>query len=168
MGGRPAADGETEKPSPTSATVPGTKSISREAKFIVQWTASDDDERRVLAQLALDRHPSPHRRNCATIGHLARRGLLDPCTLTIADRHFAAFVASEVTGADLDRLERGEGPNAWRTLRIPLVVGASALLAMLAQGSPELQATGVIFPAVFAAMQVILRALGTQDPPVRT
>jgi hypothetical protein len=168
MGEKSASPGEPEKPSPTSATVPGTKSISREAKFIVQWCASDDDERRVLAQLAIDHHPSPHRGNCATMGHLARRGLLDPCTLTIDDRHFAAFIASEVTTTDLDRIEREQGPNAWKTLRIPLVTAASALLAMLAQGSPELQATGVIFPAVFAATQVILKALGTQDPPVRT
>jgi hypothetical protein len=147
---------------------PKDDSEPREAVFIQQWHDSDTEEQRVLAQLAIDRHPSPHRDNCATMGHLARRGLLDPCTLAIRDRHFAAFIASEYTAADLDWHERDEGPNAWKTLRLPLATAGSAVLAMLAQASPELQATGIIFPAVFAAMQVVLRALGSHDPPPRT
>ena len=139
----------------------------REALYITQWNDSDAEEQRVLAQLAIDRHPSPHRENCGTMGHLARRGLLDVCTLTIRDPDFRAFVASQVTSADLDRHESDEGPNAWKTLRVPLATAASAAVVMLAQGSPELQATGIIFPAVFAAVQVILRTLGAPEPPAR-
>ena len=140
----------------------------REAAFIKSWTECDDDEKRVLAQLVIDRHPSPHRANFATIGHLARRGLLDDCTLTIREPGFAAFIASEVTSADLDALERSEGPNAWKTLRVPLLTAGSVLVAMLGASSPELEATGTIFPAVFAAIQVVLRALGSKEPTLRT
>ena len=148
-----ALDGEREEVVPS------------EAAFVRQWNDSDEDERRVLTQLAIDHYASPHRDNCATMGHLARRGLLDPCSLGIRDRHFGAFVRAQMSAADLDLIERAEGPNAWKTLRLPLATAGSALLAMLAVGSPELQATGIIFPAVFAATQVVLRALGSTEAP---
>jgi hypothetical protein len=53
-------------------------------------------------------------------------------------------------------------------LRVPLVTAGGALVAMLGASSPELATTGIIFPAVFAAMQVVLRALGSEEPVRRS
>jgi hypothetical protein len=150
----------TDEDDPAGALAP-------QAAFIAQWTDSDDDEQRVLAQLAIDRHPSPSRGNCSTLLHLARRGLLDPCTLTIRDPCFADFVRREVSGEELDAFEQSEGPTPWKTLRVPLLTAGSAVVAILGYSSPELQATGAIFPAVFAGMQVVLRALGAPEPALR-
>jgi hypothetical protein len=154
---------------PSKALKPS-EALKPEAVFIKDWSDSDDDEKRVLAQLAIDRHPSPNRANCATMVHLARRGLLDVCTLAIHDHGFADFVSNEMTSTDLDAIERSEGPTPWKTLRVPLLTLATALVTILGMTAPELQTPGsvlTVFPAVFAAIHVVLRALGAQDPPLR-
>ena len=81
------------------ALIPGEQ--PSEAAFMHEWTTSDDDEKRVLAQLAIDGYTSPHPKNAPTLRHLAARGLLDADTLTLRDDDFRDFVRRTVSTDDL-------------------------------------------------------------------
>ena len=129
------------------------------ALFVHLWNDTTEDERRVLAQMAIDGHPAPHPANTPVLEHLCSRGLLDPSTLAIASNDFADFVRRTMSTADLEAWENTDGGTAWGMLRVPLLTGITALLAILGNSHIELAATGALVPSIAAALPPVLKIL---------
>jgi hypothetical protein len=132
------------------------------ALFVRLWSASTGDERRVLAQIAIDGHASPHPATKPVLEQLCGRGLLCAATLAIVDPNFADFVRRSASAADLDAWEESDGGTPWQMLRVPLTTGVAALVAILGtnNASPlEFAATGAVVPAIAAALPAVLRVL---------
>jgi hypothetical protein len=130
-----------------------------EATFAHEWATSDDDEQRVLAQLAIDGYASPNPRNAPTLRHLTARGLLDSDTLTLHDDDFRDFLRRTVSSDDLQAWQAGETALAWRAVRLPLSVGVTILLVLLGVSRPDLAETGALLPPVAAGLPILLRVL---------
>jgi hypothetical protein len=130
-----------------------------EAAYMHEWTTSDDDEQRVLAQLAIDGYASPHPRNAPTLRHLTARGLLDADSLTLRDDDFRDFLRRTVSSDDLHVWQARETALAWRAVRLPLSAGVTILLVLLGVSRPDLAETGALLPPVVAGLPVLLRVL---------
>jgi hypothetical protein len=141
------------------ALIPGEQ--PSEAAFMHEWIASDDDEKRVLAQLAIDGYASPNPANAETLRHLAARGLLDPDTLTLPDDDFRDFLRRTVSTDDLQHWQATETALAWRAVRIPLSAGVAILLALLGVSRPDLAEAGALLPPIAAGLPVLLRVLAS-------
>ena len=126
------------------------------ARFVRWWSESTEQERMVLAQLAIDGYPSPHPTIAHVVRDLCTRGLVSDGTLAIVDERFSEFVRSEVSESDLQAWETSEG-TAWSILRVPLTAAVTVLLAMIGNQAPEAAATGAAVPALAAALPVVLR-----------
>jgi hypothetical protein len=141
------------------ALIPGEQ--PSEAAFMHEWAVSDDDEQRVLAQLAIDGYASPHPRNAPTLRHLAARGLLEPDTLTLRDDDFRDFLRRTVSSDDLHAWQAAETTLAWRAVRVPLSAGVAILLALLGVSRPDLAETSALLPPIAAGLPVLLRVLAS-------
>jgi hypothetical protein len=136
----------------------GPEEFASDAKRYHHWQACDKSEKRILAHLAIDRHPSAHPDCASSIARLYGRGLLSRRSLEIADSRFADFVRRTFTEAELDASARNDH-GTWRDLRLPLVTGVTALFGLLLQASPDLAAAGMIAPSLAAALPVAARIL---------
>ncbi|MET0592041.1 MAG: cache domain-containing protein, partial [Polyangiaceae bacterium] len=139
-----------------------------EAAFMHEWSTSDDDERRVLAQLAIDGYASPNPKNAATLRHLAARGLLDSDTLTLRDDDFRDFLRRTVSADDLHVWQMGETALAWRAVRVPLSAGVAILLALLGVSRPDIAETSALLPPIAAGLPVLLRLLASMASGKKT
>jgi hypothetical protein len=129
------------------------------AAFERAWQDSDPDEKRVLAQLAIDGYTNPHPENVPVLEHLIGRGLVSPHHLDIANEAFARHIARVTPPSELTRLQSAEGPSAWQTLRVPLFTGLALLLTALGTSEPALAAAGIMAPALAAGLPVVIRVL---------
>lgn len=122
------------------------------------WLESNDDERRVLAQIAFDGHASPHPNNAAVLDRLACRGLVNPATLAIDNHKLLAFVRHRVTPEDIRTWDAGETEFAWTVVRVPLTAGVLIVLVLIGYSQPDLAQTGtLLLPSFGAAIPVALR-----------
>jgi hypothetical protein len=125
------------------------------------WTESDDDERRVLTQLAIDGYANPHPANVPTIIHLRGRGLLDPETLAVCSPEFARFIRNSVSIADLQKWDGQDGDSAWNAMRVPLSAAVVLLLGFAGISAPQLAAVGPMIPTLAAGLPTLARVLAT-------
>jgi hypothetical protein len=134
--------------------------VRSHAIFIQEWKASDPDEQRVLAQLALDGHASPHPANAPVLRHLAGRGLIGDKTLTIENHGFTTFIKQSVTPDEVVKWQDGESDVAWNIVRAPLVTAVATILGIVAISHPEIAGSGALFlPPVAAGVPAVLRAV---------
>jgi hypothetical protein len=130
------------------------------AIFYDRWTASTEDERRTLAQIAIDGHPSPHPAVAPVLEQLCARGLLDATTLAIVSEPFADFVRSAASQPEFDVwAETDAEETPWTLLRAPLTTGVTALLVILNSSHLEFAATGALVPTIAAALPAVLKLL---------
>jgi len=128
------------------------------AAFTHQWNLSDLDERKVLAQLALDGHASPNPSNEPVLRHLAARGLVDDATLTIADPAFARYIESSITPEQMKEWQAGETEVAWDVIRLPLVTSVGLVLMLVFVSRPELAESGaLLLPPAAGSLPAVLR-----------
>jgi hypothetical protein len=126
------------------------------------WNASDADEQRVLAQLAIDGHVSPDPTNLPILRHLQGRGLLDPDTLRIKDPAFAGFVATSVGPDRMRAWEAADTDVAWGILRVPLLTGVGLLVLLVSQIRPELASGGaLLIPPLVGGLPAALRLIAS-------
>jgi hypothetical protein len=121
------------------------------------WQNLPDSQRRVLAQLVTQGFITPDLENEEVLDYLVRRGILNRKTLAVCNRHFAEFVHSQVSDADLSRWEGGGGQ--WERLRAPLYTAVAALTATVVVSAPEVAMTGALAPAVAAGLPALLRVV---------
>jgi hypothetical protein len=129
------------------------------ALFACLWSESTEDERRVLTQIAIDGHTSPHFANRSTLEALCGRGLLDAATLSFVSDDFARFVRTSQTAEQLDAWESSDGDTAWQMMRIPLATGITALSLILSSSHLEFAATGVLVPTIAAVLPTVAKLL---------
>lgn len=130
-----------------------------DSQLVTMWSECDDDERRLLAQLALHAYVTPHPSNVTALRHLADRGVLDPRTLTIANLEIARFVHTNVSPQALSALESKAEGDSWHVVRVPLSTGVAVLLMCIGVSQPQLAAAGVAVPSLVALVIPLMRHL---------
>jgi hypothetical protein len=126
------------------------------------WSTSDHDEQRVLAQLAIDGHISPDPSNVPVLRHLLGRGLLDPDTLRIKEPAFAGFVATAVGPDRMRAWEAADTDVAWGILRVPLLSGVAFLVVLVMQVRPDLASGGaLLIPPLVGGLPAALRLVAS-------
>jgi hypothetical protein len=127
----------------------------------LEWVRCDDDEQRILAQLALDGCANPHPANADTIRHLRARGLLSPDTLMV-DARFGDFIRSRVSDAQRRGWQQEEG-SLWDDLKAPMSTVVLVLLAFAGLSGPEIRSVGTLvgplIPAVAGGLPALVRAI---------
>jgi hypothetical protein len=129
------------------------------AAMTAWWQSCDEDERRVLSQLALEGYTNPHPANFPAIRHLAGRGLLRPDKLTISSSAFADFVKHKTSPDDTRRWEESGEGTVWQSIRVPLSTGVATLLGALAFSKPELGFASALVPLATVSLPSILKIL---------
>ena len=138
--------------------------------YLRLWRGCTEDERIVLEHVAVNGLA-----NCGcrhVVRGLLMRGLLrkDPA-LRLMNRSFTSFVLTAERRLEVDRLEVATEPGLWNHLRVPLGVGAAAVVIFLMTTQREMFDTTVTVAAgVTTAMPTLLRLtsllgrLGTTKP----
>ena len=129
------------------------------ARMAHEWSECDDDERRILSQLAEHAFANPHPDNWPTVRHLRARGLLDPSTLEIADDRFEEYVRSQTTSDDRRGWDEGDSGALWSSIRAPLSTAVVLLLGFVGVSRPELAAVGPVAPALAAGLPGLIKLL---------
>jgi hypothetical protein len=133
-----------------------------EARYYTQWRSFDDEERRVLAQIAIDGYTSPDPRNGPTLLHLVGGGFLDPGTLRVRDEGLVAFVRSHVGREELSRWEASETTLLWNVVRVPLLALLGFLLWIVYTIRPEVAViAGALAPSLGGGIPKLLQAVAT-------
>jgi hypothetical protein len=140
---------------------PGTKDalhVRSRANYARQWDESDPDEQRVLAQMAIDGHPSPHPNNGPVLQQLAARGFIDDETLTLEDVAFSEYVRQSVSPDQVNAWQSRDSDVAWSIVRVPLVTTVGIVLSVVAISHPDMASSSALFlPPVAAGLPVALR-----------
>lgn len=132
------------------------------AAFMHQWAISDSNEQRVLAQLAIDGHASPHPSNASVLRHLAARGLVDDVTLTISDPAFSRYLEHAVRPQQMQAWQESETEVAWDVIRLPLVTCVALVLWLVYISHPELAESGaLLLPPAAGGLPAVLRLVAT-------
>lgn len=132
--------------------------FSNHASFLHEWSLCDTDERRVLAQLAVDGHVSPHPKNGPVLRHLAGRGLIDDDTLTLDDVEWSDYIRQTVSTEQIRAWQSGEADVSWHVIRVPLIAAVAAILSVVAISHPELADSGaLLLTPVAAGLPAVLR-----------
>jgi hypothetical protein len=121
----------------------------------------DDDERRVLAQLALDGYANPHPNNSLVLERLARKGLVDPNSLSVARPSFARYIRSTVSASEVARWEESERGGSWSAMRGVLFAALATLTAIVTAIQPSFAAASASVPALAVAVPTAIRLLAT-------
>jgi hypothetical protein len=123
------------------------------------WQSCDQDEKRVLSQIALDDYANPHPNTALVLKRLAEKGLVDPSTLAIPRRAFVEYILSTLEPADLEQWAKSEKNTSWSAMRGVLITAVAALAAVLTALQPTLGAATATVPALAAAIPTLLRVL---------
>jgi hypothetical protein len=129
------------------------------AMMTAWWKTCDDDERRVLGQLALDGYTNPHPANIPAIKQLVERGFLRADKLTITSSTFADFVRHSLGSDEIRKWEDAAESSAWQSIKVPLGTGVAALLTALAASKPELGVASALVPLATVGLPSLLRIL---------
>jgi hypothetical protein len=143
------ADAQSTDPKPAVAEPP----------FEAWWDGRDDDEKRVLAQLAYDSYATPHPNTREVLTRLAQCGALNPSTLTIASEPLEAFIRTKKSEAELNDCQTADGDTSWSAMWPPLAAALTALLGILGFSRPELAPSGAVIPGLVAGMPALFRLL---------
>jgi hypothetical protein len=142
------------------------------AHFMYEWSVSDAEEQRVLAQLALYGHVAPHPSNGAVVYHLAARGLIHRDTLAIENTTLDELLRRTVTREQMQSWQVGDSV-AWDVVRVPLVTAVAIFLGVVGVSHPEIAGSGaLLLPPMAASVPAAMRALAllvtgrSQSPPV--
>jgi hypothetical protein len=143
--------------SPGSPETPAPMSRARCERL---WEESDEAERRIMGQLAIDGYANPAPENIDTLQQLTARGIIGKHNLTFASESFGRFVRSKLSISELDRWQQADGGSVWNTVRVPLMASVAAAVAIFGTSAPELTATGAaLVPTIAAGFPVLLRIL---------
>jgi hypothetical protein len=121
--------------------------------------ACDDDERRVLAQLALDGYANPHPNNSLVLERLARKGLVDANSLSVARPSFAQYIRSALSATEVARWEESERGGSWSAMRGVLFAALATLTAIVTAIQPSFAAASASVPALAVAVPTAIRLL---------
>lgn len=132
-----------------------------QAQLASMWAGCTSEEKRILAQLAVEGYVNPHPRNGVAAMELAGRGLLDPATLNIPNRRLRDFIADAVSTKQFAEWETEEGESAYRALRMPLVLGIVLILGVVLIINPTLAALGPLVPVLAGSLPKVLQTVAT-------
>jgi hypothetical protein len=159
-----AIEGRQPRPALGASLDPGPltpRTMSR-ARYERLWEESDETERRVLGQLAVDGYANPTPENGETLDQLVARGIISQNTLTLENEPLRRFIRSKVSSVELDAWQQSDGGSVWNTVRVPLATSVAAALAIFGSSAPELTATSAaLVPTIAAGVPAILRILLT-------
>jgi hypothetical protein len=124
------------------------------------WVSCNQEERRLLAQLALDGYVAPHPDNDPMIAHLRARGILRRDRLTFAEPHFCTFVRHTVSADELRNSASAAQHDAWNAIRVPLSTAVALVLCFVSFMQPELAAVGLPISSILASAKPLLKLLG--------
>jgi hypothetical protein len=132
--------------------------FSSPADFVREWEHCDADEQRVLAQLAIDGHASPHPKNRPVLRQLAARGLIDDDTLKVEDVEWSDYILRAVSSEQLRLWQAGEADVSWHVVRVPLIASVGVILCVVAISHPEIADNGaLLLTPVAAGLPALLR-----------
>ncbi|HTV18579.1 MAG TPA: cache domain-containing protein [Polyangiaceae bacterium] len=124
------------------------------------WEDSDEAERRMMGQLAIDGYANLAPENTDTVEQLTARNIFGKHNLTFANPSFARFVRTKISASDLDTWDQSDGGSLWSTVRVPLATSVAAAVAIFGSSAPELTATGAaLVPTIAAGFPTVLRVL---------
>lgn len=134
--------------------------VSR-AHLVSLWSRCTDEEKRLLAQFAIEGYVNPNPQNREAVMDLARRGLIDANTLTIPNRAFGEFITQTVTSKQFAHWEEDDGRSAYRALRTPLLLAVVLILGVVLVVNPSLAALGPLVPALAGGLPKMLQIVAT-------
>jgi hypothetical protein len=132
---------------------------SNAATVMRWWCECSENERCVLAQLALNGYATPHPANVPALATLAAKGLLDANTMTILDPDLAELARRLVTPSEQQAWAQADRGTGWTALRVPLTTGVAALLAAVTISKPELGVASAVVPTLAASVPSVLKML---------